>query len=94
VAEHLVDQEVRIGDFVLSGGEAAALSIVDSVMRLQEGVLGNPESLNQESHDTSGFLAAPQYTKPETYNNWSVPKVLLSGNHGKIAEWRIKSSSD
>lgn len=88
VATHLVDQEVRIGDYVLTGGEPAALVIVDAVARLIPGVLGNQASLEDESHQTEGQLSYPQYTRPEDYKGWKVPEVLLSGDHQRIEEWR------
>ncbi len=88
VADHLVDTEIRIGDYVLTGGEPAALVMLDAVTRLVPGVVGNDESLEQESHDQPGFLAHPQYTRPKKYKDWQVPEVLLSGNHEKIKAWR------
>lgn len=88
VAAHLIDTELRIGDYVLSGGEPAANVIVDALVRLIPGALGNEESNKNESHDQAGDLAYPQYTRPETFENWPVPDVLLSGDHGKIASWR------
>lgn len=90
IVEHFVDQEVRIGDFVLSGGEPAAGVIVDSIVRLLPGVLGNDESTVGESHDEPGLLGFPQYTRPQTFRGLEVPKVLLSGNHKEILEWREK----
>lgn len=91
VAEHLVDEEIRVGDFVLTGGEAAAGVILDAVVRLLPDVLGNPESLSGESHNKPGILGFPQFTRPENYNDWKVPEVLLSGNHKQIEEWREKN---
>lgn len=88
VAENLVDTEMRIGDYVLSGGEPAANVILDAIVRLIPGALGNEESNKNESHDQAGDLAYPQYTRPESFNNWPVPEVLLSGDHTKIANWR------
>ena len=93
VATELVDEEMSIGPYVLTGGELAALVMTDAVARLRPGVLGKQESLAQESHDTEGVLEYPQYTRPEVYEiskkkKWSVPKILLSGDHKKIAEWR------
>lgn len=87
VAEHLVDEQVSLGDFVLAGGEAAALAIVEGVARLVPGVVGNPESTETESF-RDGLLEEPQYTRPADYRGWSVPPILLSGDHGKVAEWR------
>lgn len=88
VADHLVDEEVRIGDYVLTGGEAATLVMIDAVVRLLPGVLGNETSLEGESHSVSGRGSYPNYTRPEEYRGWSVPKVLLGGNHAEIEEWR------
>lgn len=88
VADHLIDAEVRIGDYVLTGGEPAALVLTDAITRLVPGVLGNESSLEGESHTILGVLAHPQYTRPEQFNNWEVPEVLLSGNHAAIEEWR------
>lgn len=88
VAENLVDAEMRIGDYVLSGGEPAANVILDAIIRLIPGALGNEDSNKNESHDQAGDLAYPQYTRPESFNNWLVPDVLLSGDHTKIANWR------
>jgi len=87
VAEHLVDEEVSLGDFVLAGGEAAALAIVEGVARLVPGVVGNPESTEAESF-RDGLLEEPQYTRPAEFEGWEVPEILLSGDHGRIAEWR------
>mgnify|MGYP001153168174 CR=1 FL=1 len=87
VPEHLATDEISIGDYVLSGGELAAMVIVDAVVRLIPGVLGSQMSLNTESH-TDILLEYPQYTRPQIYQGWSVPSVLLSGNHGEIAWWR------
>jgi len=87
VAAHLVDEEVSLGDFVLAGGEAAALAIIEGVARLIPGVVGNPESTEHESF-RDGLLEEPQYTRPAEFMGWAVPEVLLSGDHGAIAEWR------
>ena len=87
VAEHLVEEEVSVGDFVLAGGEAAALVVVDAVARLVPGVVGNPESIEQESF-RGGLLEEPVYTKPASYRGWEVPEVLRSGDHGAIERWR------
>lgn len=88
VAEHLIDEEIRIGDYVMTGGEPAALVIADAVSRLIPGVLGNDQSNKDESHSIPGQLGFPQYTRPEEYNGWKVPQVLLSGDHKKIEGWR------
>ena len=87
VAEVLGAEEVSIGDFVLSGGEPAALSVVDAVVRLLPGVLGDHESAASDSH-YEGLLAPPSYTRPPSYRGLDVPDVLLSGDHDKIAAWR------
>jgi tRNA (guanine37-N1)-methyltransferase len=92
VAEQLVDEEIRIGDYVLTGGELPAMVISDAVVRLLPGVLGNEESLTQESHSEPGYLEYPHYTRPEEYKGWKVPDVLLSGNHAEIAKWRKKQT--
>ena len=87
IREHLVNDEISIGDYVLTGGELAAMVVSDAVVRLLPGVLGSGESLINESH-TGGLLEYPQYTRPEEYRGWRVPEVLLSGNHAEIAKWR------
>ena len=87
VREHLVSDEISIGDYVLSGGELAAMVVVDAVVRLLPGVLGSEASLVDDSH-VDGLLEYPQYTRPAIYRGWSVPEVLLSGNHAQIAKWR------
>ena len=84
---NLVDMEISLGDFILTGGEVPVLAIVDAVARLVPGVVGKSESLVQESF-SENILEYPQYTRPEVFNKQRVPKVLLSGNHAKIAEWR------
>ncbi len=90
VAEHLIDEEIRIGDYVLTGGEPAAAVIADSLIRLLPGVLGNEESFLDESHAVPGQLGYPQYTRPQNYRGWEVPEVLVTGDHAKIKEWREK----
>lgn len=92
VAEHLVDEELSLGPFILTGGELASMVIVDAVTRLLPGVLGNKESALTESFSCAGELEYPQYTKPEVYRSWSVPPILLSGNHAEIAAWRDQAS--
>lgn len=87
VREYLVDDEISIGDYVLSGGEIAAMAVVDVVARLIPGVLGSEEANNEESHVWGG-LEYPQYTRPQVYRGWEVPSVLTSGNHADIAKWR------
>jgi tRNA (guanine37-N1)-methyltransferase len=88
VAEHLADEELSIGDFVLSGGELGAALVVDCVARLLPGVLGNEDSALQESFSEPGLLDCPQYTRPADFRGWKVPEVLLSGNHEEIRRWR------
>lgn len=90
VHEHLVDEIISIGDYVLTGGEIPCMVLTDSIIRLIPGVLGKDESSAIESHMEPGYLEYPQYTRPETYNGWNVPKVLLSGNHKEIDSWRKK----
>ncbi|MFC2048105.1 tRNA (guanosine(37)-N1)-methyltransferase TrmD [Chloroflexota bacterium] len=87
VREYLVTDEISIGDYVLSGGELAAMVVVDAVVRLVPGVLGSEVSALDDSH-AAGLLEYPQYTRPSLYREWSVPEVLLSGNHAQVARWR------
>ncbi len=87
VSDHLVDGELSVGDVVLSGGEAAALVVIEAVARLVPGVLGNAESALEESF-AEGLLEYPQYTRPAEFRGWPVPEVLLSGDHGAVARWR------
>lgn len=87
IRNHYVDDEISIGDYVVTGGELPALVIVDAVARLLPGVLGSDESLIEESF-TTGLLEYPQYTRPEIFENHRVPDILLSGNHGAIERWR------
>jgi tRNA (guanine37-N1)-methyltransferase len=91
VRQHLVQEEISIGDYVLSGGELPALVVADTVVRLIPGVLGSSASILEESH-TGGLLEYPQYTRPPDFRGWQVPQVLLSGNHGEVAKWRRKES--
>ncbi len=88
VHEHLADEIYSIGPFVLSGGELPVMVVVDSICRLMPGVLGNPESLKEESYSEEMSMEYPQYTRPSEYNGWKVPEVLLSGDHKKIEAWR------
>ena len=83
--------EISIGDFILSGGETAALVVLDSVLRLLPGVLGNEKSVSEETFE-NGLLEYPQYTKPQIWEEKSVPEVLLSGDHAKIKDWRLSQS--
>jgi len=87
VREHLATDEISIGDYVLSGGELAALVVIDAAVRLLPGVLGSAASPLDDTH-VAGLLEYPQYTRPASYRGWSVPEVLLSGNHAQIANWR------
>ncbi len=80
--------EISIGDYVLGGGEVASLVMIEAITRLIPGVLGNPESLAEESHNSDGYLEYPNFTKPQEWRGISVPEILLSGNHGEIAKWR------
>lgn len=91
VHRHLTTDEISIGDYVLSGGETAAMVIVDAVTRLIPGVLGSEESAKDDSH-SDGLLEYPQYTRPPVFRDWAVPEILLSGNHGEIAKWRREQS--
>jgi tRNA (guanine37-N1)-methyltransferase len=96
VAEHLADEELSIGNYVLSGGELAAAVVIDSVARLLPGVLGNQssavfESFQQTGHE-AGALDCPQYTRPADFRGWRVPEVLLSGNHEEIRRWRRRAA--
>jgi len=92
VAEHLADEELSIGDYVLSGGELAAAVVVDAVARLKEGVLGNRDSTLYESFSDAGLLDCPQYTRPEEFRGWKAPEVLLGGNHEQIRQWRKEAA--
>ncbi len=106
VAEFVADEEISIGDFVLTGGEIPAMLLVDSISRLIPGVLGNPESLKEESFsmadnkfskeikDFEKICEYPQYTKPEIFLDWKVPQILLSGNHKEIEKWRKEKSKE
>ena len=88
----LVDQEVSVGDYVLTGGELPTMTIIDSIVRLIPGVLGGAESATIESFADGETLEFPQYTRPVEWNGMTVPEVLLSGHHGQIAEWRQENS--
>jgi tRNA (guanine37-N1)-methyltransferase len=85
-------RELSLGDFVLNGGEVATLAIIEAVVRLIPGFMGNPESLTEESHGTEGLLEYPVYTKPASWRGLDVPDVLLSGDHGRVAAWRRQQS--
>jgi tRNA (guanine37-N1)-methyltransferase len=95
VADHLADEELSVGDFVLSGGELGAAIVVDAVSRLIPGVLGNEDSSRNESFsEADGFLDCPQYTRPAEFRGWKVPDVLLGGNHEEIKRWRRVASRE
>jgi tRNA (guanine37-N1)-methyltransferase len=94
VAEHLADEELSIGDYVLSGGELAAAVVVDAVARLQAGVLGNESSSVDESFGAEGWLDWPQYTRPAEFRGWKVPEVLIGGNHEEIRKWRRSAARE
>ncbi|MBI4397519.1 MAG: tRNA (guanosine(37)-N1)-methyltransferase TrmD [Candidatus Omnitrophica bacterium] len=87
VHEHLADEEISLGNFILTGGEIPAMAVVDAVTRLLPGVLGNQDSLAHETFETE-LVEYPQYTRPRAYRGWAVPRALLSGDHAKINEWR------
>jgi tRNA (guanine37-N1)-methyltransferase len=91
IREHLVTDEISIGDYVLTGGELPALIVMDAVSRYLPGVLGDPTGAEDDSH-ASGLLEYPHYTRPPVFRNWSVPEVLLSGNHAVIDKWRREQS--
>ncbi len=95
VVEHLVDLELSIGDYVLSGGEPAAAVVIDAVARLLPGVVGNDQSIRNESfsgEEGGGMLDCPQYTRPAEFRGWPVPEVLLEGNHEAIRRWRRQAA--
>jgi len=84
--------EVSIGDYVLGGGEVASMVMIEAITRLIPGVLGNPESLSEESHNSDGYLEYPNFTKPQEWRGIPVPEILLSGNHQEIAKWRTQQA--
>jgi len=97
VVKYLADEEISVGDYILTGGEIPAMTVVDSVSRLIKGVVGNEESIKEESFSKKDYLEYPHYTKPNIFSldkktNWKVPEVLLSGDHQKIGEWKEKFS--
>jgi tRNA (guanine37-N1)-methyltransferase len=93
VAEHLADEELSIGDFVLSGGELGAAVVIDATARLIPGVLGNENSAVAESFGEQGLLDCPQYTRPAEFRGWAVPEVLVGGNHREIRKWRERAAA-
>jgi len=92
VKEHLIDEEISIGDFILTGGELPVMMVVDTIVRLIPGVLEKSEATKEESFGHSGLLEYPQYTRPDEFKGWKVPEVLLSGDHQKIEAWRKKKA--
>jgi tRNA (guanine37-N1)-methyltransferase len=91
IREHLVSDEISVGDYVLTGGELPALILIDAVARLLPGVLGDPGGAADDSH-ASGLLEYPHYTRPPEFRGWKVPEILLSGDHAKIERWRREQS--
>ena len=91
ILERIVDEEISIGDYVLTGGELAAMVLTDSIVRLCDGVLADPECFENESH-MNGLLEYPQYTRPEEWQGMAVPEVLLTGHHANIEKWRLEQS--
>ena len=98
MSRHLADQELSVGDYVLSGGELAAAVVVDAVARLLPGVLGNQESSRRESFEVSGkasgILDCPHYTRPADFRGWLAPEVLLSGDHAAVEQWRRRAAAE
>jgi len=92
VREHFVDEEISIGDYVLTGGELPVMVIVDSIVRLIPSVLEKANATKEESFSSSSLLEYPQYTRPANFKGWKIPEILLSGNHQKIKEWRQKKA--
>lgn len=93
ISEHLIDEEISIGDYVLTGGEIPAMVIVDSITRLIPNVLTKEEAIQFESFNEEGLVEYPQYTRPENFNGWKVPEILLSGNHQKINVWKKENAA-
>jgi len=91
-ARNIKVHEASIGDYVLGGGEVAAMVMIEAITRLIPGVLGNPDSLAEESHNSEGYLEYPNFTKPQEWRGISVPEILLSGNHAEIAKWRTQQA--
>ena len=91
VLEHLIDREISIGDYVLSGGEIPAMALVDAVVRLLPGAVGDGQSIEDDTHST-GLIQFPQFTRPSEFRGWQVPPVLLSGNHEQVRRWRRQQS--
>jgi tRNA (guanine37-N1)-methyltransferase len=93
IAEHMIDEEVSLGDYVIAGGEAAALVVIEGVVRLIPEVVGNAESIERESF-RAGTIEEPHYTRPAVFRGWEVPEVLRSGDHGRIEEWRRRQREE
>ncbi len=93
IREHLIDEEISIGDYVLTGGELPAMVIAETVARLVPGVLEKDEATEKESFSEGSNIEYPQYTRPEEFNGWKVPEILLSGNHAEIEKWRVTESA-
>jgi len=91
-ARNIKVHEASIGDYVLGGGEVAAMVMIEAITRLIPGVLGNPDSLTEESHNSEGYLEYPNFTRPQEWRGISVPEILLSGNHAEIAKWRTQQA--
>ena len=91
IREHLVTDEISIGDYVLTGGELPALILIDAIARLLPGVLGDPDGAMDDSHAT-GLIEYPHYTRPPEFRGWSIPETLLSGDHARINKWRREQS--
>jgi tRNA (guanine37-N1)-methyltransferase len=94
VAQHLADEELSVGDYVLSGGELPAAIVIDATARLIAGVLGNENSAVEESFGEEGLLDCPQYTRPAEFRGWTVPEVLIGGNHEEIRKWRQRAAAE
>jgi len=90
VRKHLIDEEISIGEYILTGGEIPAMVLVDGVSRLIKGVVGKEASLKNETYSKKGVVKYPQYTQPRKFKDWEVPEVLVSGHHGEIEKWRKK----
>lgn len=91
ITDHYVDEEISIGDYVLTGGELPAMVLIDTIVRWVDGVLGNPDSASTDSH-AAGLLQYDEYTKPRVFEEWEVPEILYSGNHQAIAKWRLENA--
>lgn len=94
IARNIHVHEYSIGDYVLGGGEVASMVMIEAITRLIPGVLGNPESLTEESHNSEGYLEYPNFTKPAQWRGIDVPEILLSGNHAAIAKWRSEQAHE